>query len=80
MGGDITIVAADHLDAYAQIIEIGDRPRDIALGRIDQDQKTPEGEIDFVLAQIMRLRRQLARGDRQNPASLRTARLKYLLQ
>ena len=62
----VAIVAADHLDADAEPVEVVDRALRIRLGRVVEDEKAAKGHVPFVVAVVVRLHGHPARGHGQN--------------
>ena len=76
----IAIVAADHLDADAEPVEIVDRALRVRLGRVVEDEKAAKGHVPFVVAVVVRLRRDLAGRHGQNTEAFGALGLEDLLQ
>ena len=66
----IAIVSADHLDADAEPGEIVDRALRVRLGRVGEDQKAAKRHVLFVIAAVVRLRRDPACRHSQDPEPL----------
>ena len=76
----VAIVAADHLDADAEPVEVVDRALRVRLGRVEKDEKAAKGHVPFVVAVVVRLRRDLAGGHGQNAEALGALGLEDRLQ
>ena len=76
----IAIVAADHLDADAESVEVADRALRVRLGRIVEDEKAPKGHALFVITAVMLFRRDLPGRQSQNTEAFGPLGLEDLLQ
>ncbi len=75
MGGDVTVVAGDDLDADAEAVEIRERGHDLGLDRIEEQQEAGKGHVPLVTAVIGALRRAQPGGDAKHAKSLGALRL-----
>ena len=82
--GDIAIVAADDLDADAELGEVADRSLRVRLGRIGEEQEAGERHAGFVVVAVVVFRGDLACRHGQDAESFRALglveRLKPALQ
>ena len=76
----IAIVAADHLDADAEPVEVVDRALRVRLGRVVEDEKAAKGHVLFVVAAVVLLCRDLAGRHGQNAKAFGPLGLEDILQ
>ena len=76
----IAIVAADHLDADAEPVEVVDRALRVRLGRVVEDEKAAKGHVPFVVAAVVLLRADLPGRHGQNTEAFGALGLEDILQ
>ena len=72
----MAVVSADHFDANTELGEIVDRPLRVRFGWVGEDQKAAKRHVLLLISSIVRLGRDLARSQSQNPKPLGPLRLK----
>ena len=75
MRRDVAIVAADHLDADAEVREVADRLLRVRLGRIGEEQEAGKGHPALVAVDVAFFRCDLACRHGEDAESFRALRL-----
>ena len=72
----MAVVSADHLHANTELGEIVDRSLRVRFGWVGEDQKAAKRHVPLLISSIVRLGRNLARSQSQDPKPLGPLRLK----